>query len=267
MFMSACVSAPKAEAPRYEQHHYTFSVLLTPDQPKASPHLEIGLSLIELKYSTEQARYLNNILYAGKTYNEYKDFVLTNQREVYRTAELAVSSTGDASPVSMNWKYRESIAIRNPQYQGIVIEREKEFYTGGAHGNYSKKYYVVDLDDQRVINIENMFSDYRGEQTRSLILGELRRYSGLLNNEPLSSGIFLTDDPDLSTNFFVTEDGVGLHWDTYEIAPYSEGNIEIILPWRVIRPLLVQSAVETMAKFGINFFVPSESAVPIQSAS
>jgi len=153
---------------------------------------------------------------------------------------------------SSNWHYTENFIPISPRYGGVVIERSKETYTGGAHGSSTKLYYVLDLESQKLLKIDDFINDYQGDRVRDLIYDELRKYSGLEMGQPLSEGIFLNDEPELTFNFFINEEGIVLHWNPYEIAPYSEGSIQIMLPWKTIRPLLLNSSLELLAKFNIN---------------
>jgi hypothetical protein len=126
---------------------------------------------------------------------------------------------------------------------------------GGAHGLLIKWYYVIDLESEKLLRIDDFIDDYQGDQMRTLVYDELRKLSGLERNEPLSEGIFLADDPELTFNFFINEEGLGLHWNPYEIAPYAEGEIQIMLPWKKIRPLMSRGGMELLAKFNIHLLV------------
>jgi hypothetical protein len=123
---------------------------------------------------------------------------------------------------------------------------------GGAHGMLTRRYYVIDLESQKLLKIDDFIDDYQGDMMRELIYEELRHYSGLKRNQSLSEGIYLNDEPELTFNFYINEEGFGLHWDPYEIAPYSEGAIKIMLPWKRIRPMLLHESMELLAKFNIN---------------
>jgi hypothetical protein len=137
----------------------------------------------------------------------------------------------------------------------MVIARDKYVYTGGAHGIQTREYYVVELENYKALAVEDLFQEPAGDGLRKLITEELRRYGGLDQNQPLSEGIFFEDSPEMSKNFFLTEEGIGFHWDPYEIAPYSEGHIEIILPWHLVSPLLRHEGIELLTGFGIYLFM------------
>jgi hypothetical protein len=270
LLIPACSGNPKSfiEKPQYSQWYYTYTVLLTPEYPCDSPKLEIALSLFQVKYPPEQAAFVNQVLYSTSGLDSYKDLVVMEQRENYRKSlsyleDLAIEEllifdsdgfeTEDLE--SSNWRHTEKFAPICPKNKGIIIERTKETYSGGAHGMRTKRYFVIDLEEQKLLKIDDFFDDYQGDRMRDLIYKELRKYSGLGKNQPLSEGIFLNDEPELTFNFFLNEEGLGLHWDPYEITPYAEGSVQIILPWKEIRPMLLNSGMELLTKFNIYLFV------------
>jgi hypothetical protein len=246
---TACASGPHLIKPQFTPWYYTFSVLLSPDQPGDTPQLELAMSLLQIKYPAELAEYLNGFLYQAADPDEYKDKIIEKKRDEYR--QSAVMGTRE----SHNWHYSEIVSLKNeqlPQTRGIVIEREIETFSGGAHPDTNRDYYVIDLEEKKQISIDELFADFRGESVRSIVYAELRRFSKLGEGQPLSEGVFFRDEPELTFNFFVTEAGLGLYWNRYEIAPYYVGGIEIILPWRDIRPFLQCGGIELLKKFDIH---------------
>jgi len=241
-----CVSAPVPENPRFIPHHYTFSVLFDPDHPGTSPDLEVAMSLLEMMYPRKDAEFFNDVLYSSGSPDSYRDWVVVQQRQKYRR---------DEHQGKPNWRYEERLSVNSAEKGGLVVEREYYIYEGGAHGLTTKRYYVIDIDSRRLLKIDDLFHNFQGEAIRNVIYQKLREYSKLSQNQPLSQGIFFSDEPELTFNFFVTQEGLGLHWDPYEIAPYAVGSVEIIVPWRNIRPLMLHSGMELLTKFDICLFM------------
>ena len=254
--LSSCANTSRIAQPQFSYWHYTFSVLLDPAQPGSSPHLDLGLSLLFMNFPSEQSRFLNSVLYSDDSLEAYKDRVLQHQRESFRGRLPADGINGeDTQFSSANWRYTERLSIKHSFAKALIIERDIESYSGGAHGFYSKRYHVLDMEELKQIRIDDLFQDYQGARTRAVIYEELRRFNGLEPNQPLSEGIFMSDAPELSFNFNLTQEGIAFRWDPYEISPYSEGGIEITVPWRRIRPLLLHSGMELLTKFDIYLFV------------
>jgi hypothetical protein len=253
----ACVSTSGSKKSPYTQRHYIFTILLDPEKPGDSPRLDIALSLLHMKYPAEQADYLNEVLYSTTSFEAYKDRIVQEQRTKYRSslAEITEPSVGK-NTAGYNWRYAETVGIKSSGRQGVVIERVFDIYSGGPHGLTTKRYYVIDMDEQKPLRIEDFFVNFQEEKRlRDIVYFELRKYSGLESGQKLSEGIFFADEPELTFNFFITNEGLGLHWDPYQIAPYSQGNIQIIVPWQVIRPLMQIEGIQLLTKFDIYLFI------------
>jgi hypothetical protein len=265
MAAAACGSAPRSETETrmgqsksenqglpsgYALRDISVSVPLT--ERSAKPQLDIFLTLLAVKEPAPAARFLRELLYSGSDAEQYQNGLITEYRNLYQqNPPLEIT---DSVP-SADWEYQEVIVVQGMGKHGLVLGKEKDIYTGGAHGMYSKIYYVIDREELKLLKLSDFFGETNEAELRGLVMEELRRYSRLEAGQPLSKGIFFEDEPEMSSNFFVTEEGLGLHWDQYEIAPYSEGYIEIILPWKTVRPLLKQEIMERLTKFGIYLFV------------
>jgi len=258
VLVSACVSAPKkAKQPQQDQWHYTFTILLDPDRPHDSPQLEIALSLLNIKYPAEQTEYLNKLLYSTNNFEEYKDRIIEEQRKKYRDSLFDTAARPiEKNSASYDWRYAETVSIKSSGEQGIVIERDYYTFSGGAHGLSTKRYYVIDLEQQKQLKTDDFFANYHGDKRlRDIVYFELGKYSRLKSGQKLSEGIFFSDEPELTFNFLVSNEGLVLYWDPYQIAPYAYGSIKIVLPWQVIRPLMLTEGIELLTKFGIYLFV------------
>jgi len=250
--LSACASAPVIQKPQYTQRHYRYSVLLYPERPINSPMLDIALSLLQMEYPAEKAEYLNRFLYTFPGLNLYKDQVINDQREFYRAKRSETALAGSGA-LSEYWRYAETVDIKRAQGRGIIIERYLETYTGGAHPFKTRKFYVIDMDEQKQLKVDDFLAGFQEkEEFREIVYGELRKYSRLEAAQQLSEGIFFSNQPELTFNFFLTNEGLGLHWDPSQIAPYSEGEIEVVLPWDTIHPMMLPASGVILSKFNIK---------------
>jgi hypothetical protein len=249
----ACKSgrSSKKDEKTYQPKDYAFSVPLFPEKPGEGPAMNVTLSILDTENSGETAAFFNELLYEGDTPDKYRDSLVEYYRQMYRDIQVSAEVPEEEHPASFNWEYRETMKVWNPGGGGLVITRDREYYTGGAHGMHTRQYYVIDAGRPGLLGLEDFFRDPRDPELRRLIYEALRSYYGLAERMPLSEGIFFEDEPEPSGNFFIGEEGLGFHWDPYEIAPYSAGQVEISLPWNTVKPLLKNSAAEILAKFGI----------------
>jgi len=245
---------PEIEKPQFTQRYYTYSVLLVPEMLENSPQLELALALLHMEYPEDQAESLHNMLYAQPDLGLYKDTVVNEQRKTYRAKAGDLPTNGNGTS-SFNWRYAEKFKIKQTFSRGIVFERELETYTGGAHPGKNTLYYNIESDTFRTVTLDDLFASFQEDQKfRDIVYGKLREYSNLSNAQALSQGIYFTNEPELTFNFFITEEGLGLNWDPAQIAPHSHGSIQVVLPWYQIQPLMLYTGTELLAKFDINFF-------------
>jgi len=246
---ASCAGVPRIEKPQFTQRYYTYSVLFTPEKPSNSPQLDLALSLLRMEYPADQAEALHNILYGQASLDVYKDFIIIEQRRNYRGKAADIPSNGGGPA-----RYAEKFTIKHIYEQGIVIERDLQTYYGGAHPDRITQYYNIEFDTDRFkqVNFDDLFTSYQEDhQFRDIVYDELREYSNLISTQSLSQGIYFNNQPELTFNFFITEGGLGLHWDPAQIAPYSYGSIQIILPWYMVRPLMLPTGIDLLAKFNV----------------
>jgi hypothetical protein len=228
-------------------------------EEETSPKMNFRFTLLDVNGTTDDMEFFNSFLYYGGYAVQYAQDIADFYTALYmETGEIASSQNQPAA--SFNWEYIETTGFRKFNERAMVIERELYVFTGGAHGIPGKKYFTLDLAEHKVLAIDDFFREPESENLRDIVMEELRLYSEI-NGEaiedgmPLSQGIFYTDDPIVSGNFFVSNEGLGLCWEPYEIAPYVFGSIEIILSWETIRPLLRYDAMEFLEKCGIYMFM------------
>ncbi|WP_148257819.1 RsiV family protein [Leadbettera azotonutricia] len=141
-------------------------------------------------------------------------------------------------PKYLEYSENYEVTISTPSL--VVFNWHRDYYSGGAHGMQEKTWYVIDKKANETIRRSDVFKPGSEGQLQELIESALRKRDKLESYEALSSGVYFEDTVEITDNYFFSRTGVGFHWDPYEIAPYSEGIIEIILPYGDLRSLLNQ---------------------------
>jgi len=241
----ACVSfQERGGESLFQQRHYTFTILHDLEMPNG-PQLDIALTLLEINLPEHQTRFLHNVLYLHDTPEEFKDRIIRDQRKLFREKEVSADS---------RWKYSERLSVISARKEVISVKRKVETFSGEGLSRAITRYYVLDLSRLRKITVDDLFGDFQGDDIRAAIYAELRRHHNISPDQSLTKGGFFSNEPELSFNFFLTSAGLGLNWDPSAIAPQSLGAIEIIVPWREIRPFMIRNGIELLTKFGIYLF-------------
>ena len=226
------------------------SIPLIPEKGEGGPKLELSMTLLDpTGEGLIQDPLLQDLLYGGKTPQEYVDALILDYQSFYDEAYAALPADDAELPASMmEWTYGEAHRVQsNPPL--MVVDRTKEYFTGGAHGMREREYFVIDSEEKRRLFLADLFPESAGTAIKALMEDALRDYSKLSPGEPLSEGYYFDNSVDSPENFFLNPEGVGFHWDPYEIAPYSAGPIEVVVPYKHLQGLLTPKGVSLLSQF------------------
>lgn len=113
----------------------------------------------------------------------------------------------------------------------VSVTQKTYQYTGGAHGMSWMSASTLDLRTGSECKLVDLFvtgADYTSR------LNEVVRREGMVRKLPLWG--FKSVEADSS--FYLTTDGVVLFFQLYEIAPYSEGFVKMLIPYQEIVDIL-----------------------------
>ncbi len=135
------------------------------------------------------------------------------------------------------WMLRSSIKIE--EKDSIVLVATSSYsYTGGAHGNGFDAYTYISKKDGHDMKLNDFFDDLKG--LNSLALEIFRKDRGLSQSESLSNAGFGIEDETnfLNDNFYFKNGDIIFLYNQYEIAAYSEGQIEVRIPKEELKRFL-----------------------------
>jgi len=120
----------------------------------------------------------------------------------------------------------------------ISFRIDSESFTGGAHPNSSTGLFVVDKQTENKLSTLDLISDTT--RFKKLLEEEFRKIKGMSNEQSFADRGFYINDGDflLTDNIGLTDESVIVHFNPYEIAPYSEGATTLELNRDFIEDLL-----------------------------
>jgi len=210
-----------------------------------SPLAEIELTLI---YPT--GKYINPSVtdsvkkwiagsFFGKSFKiERPDSMLIHFEEEYidnyRQQNREWYSAGNA----FSWEKTISMSvIYNSNYM-LCLEFLVYGYTGGAHGMTNISYDIVNLDDGKLLTYTDVFDESVEGDLSKLLTGQLRKDYQIPADIPLKKAGFFVDKVEPNHNIYVNGNGVGFLFNSYEIAPYSQGATHIFLAWDQLKGIV-----------------------------
>jgi hypothetical protein len=204
----------------------------------AAPRMRISLSIPVLGPSETGPlqQLIQNTLYKGMDPQTYAGALIAEFKSQYYAAWEDYGNSQDPQE-SFNWDYTETweSPVNTPLL--LVLSREKEYYFGGAHGMREQLWLVLDRAKSQHAALADIVPEEKQGLLTAAAREALREKAGLEKGEPLSQGGY-DEDFVLTENFYLLPGGMGFHWNPYEIAPYSKGPVDIIIPYRNIKDLL-----------------------------
>lgn len=136
------------------------------------------------------------------------------------------------------WNYEESL-IDNIHYNenGIVVMESMVYsYAGGAHGNYGSTFYNYDVQQKKILKLDDVIH-IDSVSLQKVLEQSFRKDYNLPSPKPLTDILF---DPFLATtdNFYIGEKGLGFLYNPYEVASYAAGQIEVFVPYTALADYL-----------------------------
>ncbi|MDR2796648.1 MAG: DUF3298 and DUF4163 domain-containing protein [Spirochaetaceae bacterium] len=208
-------------------------VPLFPEKKGGGPKLEFFVDMLDI-LDGEERKLLQQNLYDGLSCQDYAEKVYNRVKDEYE--KIKDDSTGKPGAVN-NWSYIET--FDGAVYPSLlVISRRFYNYTGGAHGQNEKTFFVLDKKLLSKVALNGILQAEAGKSLQTQIDDALRSRYHAVPGAPLTSVGFLNDTAGVPQNFFVSREGLGFCWNPYEIAPYSMGTLEVVLPYAQVETLL-----------------------------
>ncbi len=108
------------------------------------------------------------------------------------------------------------------------------WFTGGAHPNSTSEHWILRKKDGKILNYSDLFKPSADERLKTLIDKALLKKFKV----PDLDQILFSKNYPVSSDIYLVKKGIVFQYDTYEIAPYYVGPVEIFLPYWKIHKLL-----------------------------
>lgn len=130
---------------------------------------------------------------------------------------------------STNYELIDSEIFLYQRYDLATFKRYSYSYTGGAHGMLSVLYNVVDMQEKRILTLDDIVSFKNREKLASKLLEvykiEHEEYIDTFLPKRLKERL----DYIMVDNFYFKEYSIVFVYDPYHIGPFSDGAMEIEL--------------------------------------
>jgi hypothetical protein len=195
--------------------------------------IEFDIILENIDNSGEISNLIKALIYNNMDFDEYVksieiDFI-GDAREDYYPQILLDDGTKYFYKSYLTKEY--SVEYYSDSF--VIIKYFNYFYkSGAAHGNYWVEYYIIDLAEKRMLEINDLLN-----QIPDGILKQIIESKYEISGDYLRENIFPPD----TINF--CNDNIELIWNTYQILPYVFGFISIEIQEDIIQQYLTDKGI------------------------
>lgn len=190
------------------------------------PELAGSDSLTASKINKTIKMYVLNGYLSDSVNSSFEDYA--NQFiEDYKTVQ---SKFGE----SFGWYTDVDGSIKRHDENLIVIEITVKMYTGGAHGTDATYYLNFDLQSGELLTLDDIF-----KPNYESVLNKLahQAFQHTVSGENLEDYQF-ENNQFYNDNFGLLPEGMKFYYNAYEIAPYSSGSADILIPYNQLSDIL-----------------------------
>lgn len=153
--------------------------------------------------------------------------------------------TKQAQEYAEDWKEMEGLtAISFSDYQDsrhievmtdtidlITISDSYSAYVGGAHGAYGTTYYNIDKKDGALLTEKRLYKPGYESKLAGIIQNVVAERNNSQNEDDHIVLLVELEEVLPNQNFYFSNKGIVYVYNIYDIAPYSQGMVKIVIPY------------------------------------
>lgn len=186
--------------------------------------------------------YVQNIFvhaYAGDSINlKPKDAFNKIEKECTQQALEYGDEARDDSPDFSGYfqSIVTSVSDSSDMQNYMTVKTQIEQYTGGAHGMHNTQYFNIDTRTGDYISEDVLFEPMSKSVLQTIIKDLLIEKTKVTDGSAIT--LLEPDAIEPNGNFYFSKNGIVYVFNTYEVAPYSDGLIEITIPYERVKDIL-----------------------------
>ena len=198
-----------------------------------------------LKLSPQKENVLIDSIQKSIT-NEFLNLSNTDTALIRTPSELIYSFLDEFSQIISElpdyvtrWEMERSADVNYNKWGILGISLFDYSYTGGAHGNSFIQYINYDLTTGKELGLDQFILDSEGTAFANFSENQFRLSQNIKSETPWSEADFWFEEGFyLPQNFKISDQGMHFIYNSYEIAPYAVGQIELLIKWKDLEPYL-----------------------------
>lgn len=137
-----------------------------------------------------------------------------------------------------NWEFENKISVVLNDAGFLCFDHYFYDYAGGAHGNYGNVFSILELTTGERLFLTDIFSPSSFDELGKFIEADIRVKLEIDPGTDISEAGLFVERVEPCENIYMACDGIGFHYNIYEILPYAAGPIDVFLPFEKIKHLI-----------------------------
>lgn len=210
-----------------------FEQKIDSDCEEFCPYAKLKITEFDSKNNVSDS--INSIVF------EHFKSILSFEEEPYQATnydELIQSFLGSYKALlekypdeTIGWEATGTSEVSFQNEKIINIKTEYYLYTGGAHGNSGIHSFFFDVKTGKNLSYREIFTDW--DSFTQLAEQKFREKFHITPEMNINSNRFMFEEDEfkLPETIFLTNKGILLVYNTYEIASYADGIQEVVIPF------------------------------------
>ena len=175
--------------------------------------------------------------FRGQSIEEASESYLKELTETYQNNAGSdyndLMAWGDEYPsASCDWEDSMTGNLGNSyKDKYITYSAYIELFYGGAHGSHTVYYRILNLETGEAVTEDDIFAPGYEDPVSELIADGIREMYADDPDGPETLETIFFEDVHPNGNVAISEEGLSWCFNTYDIAPYYVGTIEVLVPW------------------------------------
>ena len=164
-----------------------------------------------------------------------------SRENILRELEERYKEYDSVSDAEVDWNLKRSASLLFSNNQITAVEVSSEGYLGGAHGFKERSLMTFDSKTGHRLGVSDVVEESSQTTLAKIVEAEFRRARSIRGGQSLQdAGFFVLPGQQLpiGENFALTDNGLEIQYNPYEIAPYSMGETRVQVPRDAVEPLV-----------------------------
>jgi hypothetical protein len=165
----------------------------------------------------------------------------TTKESVLRELKARLEEYRGLSDAPIEWSLQRSAKVLFSNAEVVSVEVVNEGFLGGAHGFNERTLMTFDSRSGARLGVTDVVDEPSQKMLSKIVEVEFRRSRSIPGSQTLQdAGFFILPGQEmpLGENFALTDKGLEIQYNPYEVAPYSFGQTRVHVPREAVEPLV-----------------------------